>query len=265
MIYNEILFDVRDYIATITLNREEARNALSDPMREELKDCIDRIHAHSDIRVVVITGAGKAFCAGADVRAMLDRIESGAPFQARRDAYDRRTGDLVRKFRSIRQPLVAAINGDAVGAGCSLAVACDIRIASDRARMGLVFAKRGLSLDWGGAFFLPRLIGTARTLELACTGRIVDAASALQMGLVNAVVLHAELETRVKEFCGEIARNAPLAVAAIKTATYCGASGDLAMALEHEAYVQAMCEMTEDHREGALAFVEKRPAVFKGK
>jgi 2-(1,2-epoxy-1,2-dihydrophenyl)acetyl-CoA isomerase len=265
MRYKEILFDVRDRIATITLDRQESLNAFSDAMREEMKDCIDRIEGDAEVRVVVITGAGKAFCAGGDVKAMLERAKNPVPFQEKRDFYRKRTGDTVRRLRSISQPVIAAINGAAVGAGCSLALACDMRIASEKARLGLVFARRGLSLDYGGAYFLPRLIGTARAMELACTGKLIDAQTALQMGLVNSVVPHGELESRVKALCDEIAQNAPLAVSAIKKAIYCGMTYDLEQALEYEAYIQSMCELTEDHREGALAFVEKRPPVFKGK
>lgn len=265
MNYQQIIFTVEKSIARIALNRPEAYNAFSDIMLSELSDVIDYIHKDKKIRVVVITGTGKAFCSGGDVKAMVERCQSGLTFQERRDIIRNNQAVMVQKIKSIHQPVIAAINGVAVGAGCSLALACDLRIASDKAKLGLVFVKRGLIPDWGANYFLPRLIGISNALELVLTGRIIDAQTALRMGLVNKVVTHEELEESVNQICEEIAQNAPLAVTGAKDAVYYGAIHDLASSLEYDAYVQSMCQLTEDHKEGVMSFVEKRPAIFVGK
>ncbi len=265
MNYQQIIFEVENNIARIVLNRPEAYNAFSDTMLSELDEAINYIQREKGIRVVVITGAGKAFSSGGDVKAMVERCKSSLTYQERRDIIRTNQGAMVKKIRSIHQPVIAAINGAAVGAGCSLALCCDLRIASDKARLGLLFVKRGLIPDWGANYLLPRLIGPARALELVFTGKLIDAQTAFEMGLVNKVVPHDELESSVRQLCEEIAQNAPLAVQAAKDAIYYGATHDIDSSLEYDAYVQSMCQLTEDHREGVISFVEKRPAVFTGK
>jgi enoyl-CoA hydratase/carnithine racemase len=264
MAYNEIIFEKKDGVAKIILNRQDSLNAFSEVMREEFKNAIDHINSDREVRVVVITGAGKAFSAGGDIKTMADRCNSNISFQERRDFMRRATCDPVRKLRSIRQPVIAAINGAAVGAGCGLALACDIRIASEKATLGLAFVKRGLTPDWGAAYFLPRLIGPAKALELVCTGRLIDANTAFEMGLVNKVIPHEEFDEQVNYICDEITQNAPIAVAAAKSAILYGLSYGLDLSLEYETYLASMCQLTEDHREGVMSFIEKRSPIFKG-
>ena len=264
MEFEQILFDISNHVASITLNRPEVRNALSDVMRQEMKDAVDLIKKDRSVRVVTITGAGKSFCAGGDLKAMADRNNKFIPFQERREGLRWRTGDTIRKIKTIQQPVIAVLNGAAAGAGCGLALACDMRFASDKVKLAISFVKRGLAPDWGVGYFLPRLIGTARALELACAGRTIDAYTAYEYGLVNRVVPHDELGVYVSNLCNEIAANAPIAVATTKGSIYQGASFDLEAALEYEAFAQSMCQMTDDHKEGVLSFLEKRAPIFEG-
>lgn len=264
MSFTQIKYEFEKHIAKITLCNPEL-NALSDVMVQELKEALDIVNGTADVRVVVITGAGKAFSAGGNIQSMMDRIESRMTFHDRQEMMRRRVGDTVKKIRSIRQPIIAAVNGAAVGAGCGLALLCDIRVASDKARFGLPFAKLGLSLDWAVAYTLPRLAGTGQSIELVSTGRLIDAKRAMEIGLLNRVVAHESLMDTVDSLCAEIVRNAPLAVALSKASIRKGADHDLDIILEDEAFIQAMCLLTEDHREGVAAFLEKRESVFKGK
>jgi 2-(1,2-epoxy-1,2-dihydrophenyl)acetyl-CoA isomerase len=265
MTFTQIIYEYENHVAKITLNNPEALNALSDVMVQELKDAVDVVNGTRDVSVVVITGAGKAFSAGGNIKAMQDRIESGMTYHERQEVMRRRVGDAVRKIRSIRQPVIAAVNGASAGAGCALVLLCDIRVASEKAKFSLPFAKLGLSLDWGSAYTLPRLVGTARAIEFVSTCRLIDSKSALEMGLVNRVVPHDSLMEEVDRLCAEISKNAPFAVALSKASIRKGSESSLDLILEDEAYIQAMCQLSEDHQEGVIAFLEKRGPVFKGK
>ena len=264
MFFSQILLNISNNVAEITLNRPEVLNAISDVMRQELKDAIDVINKDNSVRVVTITGAGKAFCAGGDVKAMAERTQEETPFNEVREASRWRTGDSIRKIKTIKQPVIAVLNGPVIGAGLGLALACDMRIASDKAIIGLAFVKRGLVPDWGNSYFLPQLVGTARAIELVCTGRNIDANTAADYGLVNQVVPHQDLKEYTDNLCQEIASNAPIAISASKEAIYYGSSSDLNAALEYEAFNMSMCKLTEDHKEGVRAFLEKRVPIFKG-
>ena len=177
--YTEILFSVENHVATITLNRPDDYNALSDVMRNDLRQAIKTINDHQEeIRIVVLTGAGKAFCAGGDIKLMKKRIEDGTTYEQRMETYRKDVSDMVLRFRSIQQPVIAALNGATYGAGCSIAMLCDIRVASEKVKFGLPFGRRGLIPDWGATYFLPRIVGTAKAIELSSAGNSFDATAA---------------------------------------------------------------------------------------
>lgn len=263
MEYTDILFAVDNHIATITLNRPEAYNAISDTMRNNLRAAVDYINdQQNDIRIVVITGAGKAFCSGGDIKLMKERIDADVSFRERLETYRTDVAGMVKCLKSIRQPVIAQINGAAFGAGCSIAMLCDIRIASDQAKFGLPFGKRGLIPDWGATFFLPRLVGRSRAIELMATGRSFDATEALNMGFVNKIVPFDELQGTVDKYCEQILENGPLSVVAGKLAMDAAMVSELDTALEQEAQIQSTCYRSPEHREGVESFLEKRPAKF---
>lgn len=265
MSFKNIVYDIQNHIVKIILNRPEVFNALSDEMVQDFKEVIDRINSDSEIRVVIITGAGKAFCAGGDLTSMLDRLNSTESFYHRQAYMNRRVAETAKKIRSIRPPVIAALNGAAVGAGAGLALLCDIRIASEKARIGFPYVKRGLALDWGVAETLPSLVGTAHAIELVSTGRLIDAKAAQEIGLVNQVVPQESFTAAVDQLCLEIARNAPIAVSLCKSQILKKAKQRIEEALDFETYIQTLCQSSEDHREGVQAFLEKRDPDFKGK
>lgn len=262
----DILFEVSNYTATITLNRPEAYNAISDTMRDNLREAVEVINnPENDIRIVVITGAGKAFCSGGDIKLMKERIDCGVTFRERLETYRQDVAGMVKCLKSIRQPVIAQINGAAFGAGCSIAMLCDIRIAAEHAKFGMPFGKRGLIPDWGATYFLPRLIGRSKAIELAASGQSFDAKTALEIGFVNQTVPAEELESYVKNYCNQILENSPCSVMAVKSAMDQALMQELDTALEQEAQIQSHCYCSEDHREGVESFLEKRPARFSGK
>jgi 2-(1,2-epoxy-1,2-dihydrophenyl)acetyl-CoA isomerase len=264
MTYKCLLYDVQDAIATLTLNRPERLNALGDTLREDLQDALTRASDDEQVRVIVVTGAGKGFCSGGDVKSMHEGKEAGrarpvidkiAPLRDR----------TVLALRDAPKPVIAAVNGAAAGAGMNLALACDIRIASTAARFGETFVKRGLHVDWGGTYFLPRLVGMAKACELIFTGEVIDADEALRLGIVSAVVPPDRLMPAVHELAGKMAAGPPLAIRLAKRALYHNQDVDLRAALEYETYAQNICSETEDAREGIRAFVEKRAPKFEGR
>lgn len=263
MNFTDILFTVSHHTATITLNRPEAYNAISDTMRDNLREAVEMINRpENDIRIVVITGAGKAFCSGGDIKRMKERIDSGVTFHERLETYRRDVAGMVKCLKSIRQPVIARINGAAYGAGCSIAMLCDIRVAADHAKFGMPFGKRGLIPDWGATYFLPRLVGSSKALELAVTGQSFDAEAALSMGFVNKVVPAERLEHCVNDYCNQILDNGPFSVMAVKNTMNQALLQELDTALEQEAQIQSHCFCSEEHREGVESFLEKRPVRF---
>lgn len=265
MEYKDILWKVENHVGTITLNRPEAFNAISDTMRKELREVIEIINTNPDIRIVVITGSGKAFCAGGDIKLMKEKIESNISFQERLTTYRNDVAGMVKLIKSIKQPVIAALNGATFGAGCSIAMLCDMRIAADNIKFGMPFGKRGLIPDWGATYYLPRLIGTSKAIELISTGRTFDAQTALEIGFVNKIVPHEELEETVNNYCQDILQSSPLSVMAGKAAIYASMESEIDTALELEANLQSKCYLSEDHKEGVDCFIEKRDAVFTGK
>jgi enoyl-CoA hydratase/carnithine racemase len=258
-----ILLDETDHVATITLNRPERMNAFGGRMRQELVESLEAIRGSSDVRVVVITGAGKAFCTGGDLREFADGTVQALPKQATSERPP--MCKAVLAIHEMERPVIASVNGVAAGGGCNLALACDIRIASETARFAQVFTRRGLHPDWGGIYFLPRLVGYAKAAELIMSGEIVEAAEALRLGLVNRVVPAEELRSATQELAGRIARNAPLPIAFAKRGLQRFGHWDLAQALDYEVYVLEMLRKSQDVAEGIAAFLEKRDPQFEGR
>ena len=264
MTYKCLLYEAKDGIATLTLNRPERMNALGDTLREDFLDAITRTALDPDVRVMIVTGAGKAFCAGGDVKAMNEAKEPGRD----RPLLDKIAPSRDRTLLAMRnapQPIIAAVNGAAAGAGMNLALGCDLRLASIAAKFSQAFVKRGLHPDWGGTYFLPRAVGTATAAELIFTGDVIDAAEALRIGLVSRVLPPEELMPATLELARKIASGPPIAIRLAKRAIYRNAESDLRSALEFETFAQNACFDTEDAREGIRAFVDKRAPVFRGR
>ncbi len=261
--YPDILYTKEGHIATITLNRPDKMNSFSAKMSDSIYRAISDAAADKKIRVIILTAKGRAFCAGADVKQMAQRLDE--PGGAERDMVqtDSRTS-LYVLMQQCNKPIIAAVNGVAVGGGLDLALACDIRIASDQARFAEVFVRRGMIPASGGTYFLPRLVGIDRALLMAWTGDMLDAKEAEQIGLVTMVVPHAELEMAAMDLAEKLAKGPPLAIQRAKRAIYDGLTMDLETNLKMIAPIVKELNLTEDHKEGARAFVEKREPVFRG-
>ena len=268
MSYETLLYDLEQDVATITLNRPAVLNAINSQMIEELQAVMNIIQDNAAVRAVVLTGAGRGFCSGADLKAR----QRAKPSEVAPDGDDlgaqrlRRTlNPLILAIRTIEKPFLAAVNGVAAGAGCNLALACDIVLASDTARFGNVFTRIGLIPDCGGHFFLPRLIGFHKAAELMFTGDIIEAHEAERLGLINRVVPQEELSKQTRELAERLARGPTRAIGLCKRTLNLGINADLASVLDAESEGQAVARQTEDHWEGVQAFLEKRPARFLGK
>ena len=255
-----ILTAFADGVATLTLNRPEARNALDMTMRRDLETVLAALDGDTEVRVLVVRGAGEHFSAGGDVKLMRDNTMTAAEGQSRVEAINRAIMSLAR----FRTPTIAMVDGVAVGAGCNLALACDLIVASDRARFGEVFARIGLIPDAGGTHFLPRRVGLARAKELVFTADIIEAREAERIGLVNRVVSAADLERETHALARRIADGPPRALAAAKALLDRAPGLDLESALHWEALTQGAMIASADHREGLRAFFEKRPPRFTG-
>jgi 2-(1,2-epoxy-1,2-dihydrophenyl)acetyl-CoA isomerase len=262
--YKCLLYEVKDAIATLTLNRPERLNALGGTLRDDLYAAVLRASQDADVRVIVVTGAGKGFCAGGDVKAM-NEVKEGRAERPLLDKVAPLRDRVLLAMRDAPQPVIAAVNGAAAGAGMNLALGCDIRLASTAAKFTQAFVKRGLHPDWGGTYFLPRLVGMAKACELIFTGDIIDAGEALRLGLVSAIYAPEELLPATYELARKIATGPPIAIRLAKRALYHSQDVDLRAALEFETFAQNIASETEDAREGIRAFVEKRPAAFKGR
>jgi 2-(1,2-epoxy-1,2-dihydrophenyl)acetyl-CoA isomerase len=258
--YATLMLERAGALATLTLNRPEARNALDAALRQELAAALDELERDPAVRVLVLTGAGGHFCAGGDVKSMRERRYTAADGRARVEVLNR----LVLRLVDFPRPTIASVDGFAVGAGCNLALACDLIVASDRARFGQVFARIGLIPDGGGTWLLSRLVGLARAKELIFTADIIDAAEAVRLGLVNRVVPAATLAEETRRLAERIAAGPPLALQLAKRLVNRAAVSDLATALDAEAAAQAITITSEDHQEGLQAFFEKRAPRFRG-
>lgn len=264
MSYKCLIYDEKNGVATLTMNRPERLNALGDTLRDDLHHAIVRASDDPNIRAIVLTGAGRGFCSGGDVKVMNENKERGAG-RPLIDQVAPSRDRTVLAMRDAPKPLIAAVNGPAAGAGMNISLACDIRMASTTARFGETFAKRGLHVDWGGTYFLPRIVGMAKACELIFTGEIIDAEEALHLGIVSKVVAPEELMPSAHELAQKIAAGPPIAIRLAKRALYRSQDCDLRSALEFETYAQNICSETEDAREGIAAFVEKRPPRFQGR
>ncbi len=250
-------------VGTVTLNRPEKLNAFAGTMREAIADAVRVMAGDGRVRVLVITGAGRAFCAGADIGYMKELLAAGDVEGFRALVEVGRT--VVTAIRDTPKPVIAAVNGPAAGGGANLALACDLRIASDRASIGQTFNRIGLHPDWGGMYFLPRLVGPAKALELVFSGEMIDAAEALRLGLFNRVVPHERLAEETAKLAGALAAKPPLALAAAKRAIYVSDARNLAQMLDVELEHQLLCFASADAQEGLAAFLEKRAPSFSGR
>ena len=264
MTYECLIYEVKDSIATLTLNRPDRLNALGGSLRDDLHDAITRSAADPDVRVMIITGAGKGFCSGGDVKAMSEAKEGRRERPLMEKIAPGRDRTLLA-MRDAPQPIIAAVNGAAAGAGMNLALGCDIRLASTAAKFSQAFVKRGLHPDWGGTYFLPRVVGMAKACELIFTGAVIDAAEALRLGIVSQVLAPEELLLAAQTLARAIAAGPPIAIRLAKRGLYRNAESDLRTALEYETFAQNTCFETEDATEGIKAFVEKREPTFSGR
>jgi 2-(1,2-epoxy-1,2-dihydrophenyl)acetyl-CoA isomerase len=261
--YHAIIYSTDGPIATIKLNRPEKLNAFGGPMREEILDALELVAADDRIRVLVVTGEGRGFSAGGDIDHLkrLREANDENGFRAVLSAGQRITG----MFRSMWKPVIAAVNGPCAGAGFSFALGCDLRIASENATFGAAFARIGLHPDWGGSWFLPRLVGSANACELVFTGTMISAVQAERIGLVNRVVAHDQLMPTVMDLATTMAKNSPKVLRLAKESIYRSLTSDLETAFARESEVQAECFNSEDLLEGLTAFTEKRKPEFKGR
>jgi 2-(1,2-epoxy-1,2-dihydrophenyl)acetyl-CoA isomerase len=254
-----VLVEAADGIATVTLNRPDALNSLTVPMKRELLAAFRSLERDAAVRAVVLTGAGRAFCAGQDLRERLQPDAAPLGVEVRE-----RYNPIIVAMRALQKPIVGAVNGVAAGAGASLAFACDLRIAAEGATFALAFGRVGLVPDSGATWFLPRLVGAARAAEIAMLGDPVSAADALRIGLVSRVVAADELAAEAQTVAARLAAAAPRAVALTKRALDTTWDRTLEDALEYEAQLQDLAGRTADHREGMAAFLDKRPPRFTG-
>ncbi|HEX3558017.1 MAG TPA: enoyl-CoA hydratase family protein [Pyrinomonadaceae bacterium] len=257
------LFDVREGVAWVTLNRSERLNALTFEVYRELTDAFAALQDEEGVRVVVLQGAGRAFCSGGDVRDIIGELQG-------RDAaglleFTRLTCALVRNIRALRKPVIASLNGTTAGAGACIALAADLRLASAEARIAFLFVKVGLSgADMGAAHLLPRLVGLAKATELLYTGDFITAEEAHSFGLYNRVVPAAELEAETRALAERLARGPAFALGVTKEMLNREMDVSLDTALEWEAQAQALCMQHSDYREAFEAFMEKREPRFNG-
>ena len=273
----DVLVERRDDgIAKITLNRPDSHNAMGGQLMPMLAQALAEASTDRKVRCVVLTGAGRAFCAGGDVKGMAAgrdaisdngadaRSSAAAAFQRGVEELRRSQRDTSYMLHMMPKPTIAMVNGHAVGAGLSLALACDIRIASEQAKLGTVFRNVGFSGDFGGSYFLQRLVGIGKARELYFTGEILTADAAGNMGMVNRVVPHDRLEPETMALAGQLASGPTLAYARMKENLNRGEFCDLGTLLDQEALNMRLSGMTNDHREAAKAFVEKRQPTFSG-
>jgi 2-(1,2-epoxy-1,2-dihydrophenyl)acetyl-CoA isomerase len=264
MSYEQITYRREDGVAWVTLDRPEKLNALTGAMSDELSEVFEEAARDDETRCVALTGEGRGFCAGQDLTEFRDAYETGDRPDIEEHlakTYHR----LIPLIVGCPKPVIAGVNGVAAGAGLSLALACDVRLASTEARFTQAFVKIGLIPDSGGSFLLPRIVGYAKALELSITGEMIDAAEAHRIGLVNRVIPADSFTEDLQAYAARLAAMPTAAIAETKTLLLEGLISDLGEALEREAGAQSRMARTEDHMEGVMAFAEKRDPSFKGR
>lgn len=259
MSYETILFTVTDGVATLTLNRPDVFNAFNEQLSNEVNDALKKTAKDKSIRVLVITGSGKAFCSGQDLKSI-----SGSKNRSLSESLYKRYNPMIRAIRNLPIPVICKLNGVAAGAGCSLALSCDMIIASTQASLIEVFVNVGLVLDSGSSYFLPRLVGSARAFELSTLGSKVSATQAAEWGMINKAVAPEELDEEVEKLCKHYAQAPTKAIGLMKKMLNKSFHSDLETMLEYEAYCQEIAGRSADYQEGVQAFVEKRKPEFKG-
>jgi enoyl-CoA hydratase/carnithine racemase len=266
MSYQEIIYEVENRVATITLNRPESLNAFTEVMLSEWTEALQRAQRDENVWVVVVTGAGRGFCSGGNVKGFAYAAKQEAsPLHTQRNHMRYGVHQVPRAVAQLDKPYIAAVNGPAAGAGMDMASMADIRIASDRARFVMSYVNMGLVTGDGGAYFLPRIVGLSKAYELMWSGEPIDAQEALRLGYVNHVVPHNQFPQFVKEYAGKFANKPPVAVQLIKRAVRKGLTTDLDTTLDYLEWAMLMCRSTEDSKEGPKAWREKRSPVFTGR
>lgn len=266
MNYQAIIYEIKNHVGYVTLNRPEAMNAVNQQMRRELIDVCDQVRRDPEVRVCILTGAGdRAFSTGFDLKERASDGESSSLFGQRHAGRQPGIHFHHQAISSLDKPTIAAIRGYAVGGGLEVALACDIRVAAEDAKLGMMEVRRGRLGGSGGTQRLPRLIGTANALELCLTGELVDAAEAFRLGLVNRVVPVEQLMTTAEDIAAKICLGAPLSVIAIKEAITKGVELPIDQGLKLEGELRLLLSTTEDQKEGSSAFAEKRRPVWKGR
>ncbi|MDB4448077.1 enoyl-CoA hydratase-related protein [Roseivirga sp.] len=252
-------YDVKDGVATITLNRPDVYNALNNEITYELQAAFKDAKRNNEVRVVVLTGEGKAFCSGQDLKA-----SSAEPNRSFSDSIHKRYNPIIKAIRNLPKPVICRLNGVAAGAGCSFAIACDIVVASESAKLIEVFVNIGLVLDSGSSYFLPRLLGSSKAFELATMGTRVSGKEAEAMGLINKCVADESLDEAVKVYTDYYAKAPTKAIGLMKKMLNKSQGATLSEMLDYEAYNQDIAGATFDHKEGVQAFLDKRLPEFKG-
>jgi enoyl-CoA hydratase/carnithine racemase len=265
---NEVLVSVADHVGTVTLNAPERMNTISGAMLVGISEALEQLDRDRDVRVIVLTGTGRAFCAGLDLQSQMSASPGSLGGMGSGDAipgeFDLRTSPPF-VLHNIDTPTICSLNGGAAGYGLDLALGCDMRIAADSAKLNPGFAKRGILPESGGTWLLPRIVGYAKAAEIAFTGRTLSAAESLELGLVNRVVPAADLHDATAHFAGEVAENAPLATRAIKRMMRM-AETETFEANVHHVFLQLLPLLrTKDFNEGVTAFMEKRAPKFEGR
>jgi enoyl-CoA hydratase/carnithine racemase len=267
MNFNEILFEKKGRIATLTLNRPEIRNAISSlDIIEEIETVCQIVNNDMSINVMIVTAKDPAFSAGGNIKDMAGKkgMFGGTPARLMEN-YRKNIQRIPLAVHEVAVPTIAAVNGPAIGAGCDLALMCDMRIASERSKFGETFLSVGLIPGDGGAYFLPRAVGMARACEMTFTGEVIDAQKASDIGLVNYMVAHDQLMNAALELAGKIAAKPPEALRMAKRLLYAGQTTSLRQLLDQSAACQALCHHTDDHMEALSAMFEKRDPEFKGR
>lgn len=261
---SSITLDIQDNIGTLTLNRPDKRNAFNQLMTQEFLDCLQKVEQNNNIRVLIITGAGKVFCSGADLnevflKAIDDRKQGNEPFDIAQW-----TKDACLKLYNLPIPTIASLNGPAIGLGLTITLACDLRVACEEATLAIPFTRFNIMPEFGSSYLLPRIIGIAKACEIAYTGRQVTAQEASSMGLVNTVVAASNLPKTTRDLAESICHGAPLGLKMTKLALHQGLNNDLGTQLEYEYSALNNAFQTKDHEEGVRAFLEKRRPQFRG-